>query len=193
VFSDGFDTDEPELLSAAMQEVRARGARITWFHPTRQVPAAAAHYYECELLPWGLGPVINLPGVTVDDDDAQLTGTWTGSTASASYVGQGYRHDAKGAHGPTSARFEAKLPKAGRYEVFLAVVPNANRATNAKVTLEQAGQTVTQKVDLTKGPANHLLSLGTYDFTNDTPAAVIVSNEGADGFVVIDAVNWLAR
>ena len=42
VFSDGFDTDEPELLSAALQEVRARGARITWFHPTRQVPAAAA-------------------------------------------------------------------------------------------------------------------------------------------------------
>lgn len=42
VFSDGFDTDEPELLSAAMREVRARGARITWFHPTRQVPAAAA-------------------------------------------------------------------------------------------------------------------------------------------------------
>ena len=42
VFSDGFDTDAPELLSAAMQEVRARGARITWFHPTRQVPAAAA-------------------------------------------------------------------------------------------------------------------------------------------------------
>ena len=42
VFSDGFDTDAPELLSAAMQEVRARGARITWFHPTRQVPAAEA-------------------------------------------------------------------------------------------------------------------------------------------------------
>jgi uncharacterized protein with von Willebrand factor type A (vWA) domain len=42
VFSDGFDTDEPELLAAALQEVRARGARITWFHPTRQVPAATA-------------------------------------------------------------------------------------------------------------------------------------------------------
>lgn len=42
VFSDGFDTDEPTLLAAALQEVRARGARITWFHPTRQVPAAAA-------------------------------------------------------------------------------------------------------------------------------------------------------
>jgi uncharacterized protein with von Willebrand factor type A (vWA) domain len=42
VFSDGFDTDGPDLLDAALQEVRARGARITWFHPTRQVPAAGA-------------------------------------------------------------------------------------------------------------------------------------------------------
>jgi uncharacterized protein len=42
VFSDGFDTDEPEHLAAALQEVRARGARITWFHPTRQRPAATA-------------------------------------------------------------------------------------------------------------------------------------------------------
>lgn len=42
VFSDGFDTDEPERLAAALQEVRARGARITWFHPTRQRPSATA-------------------------------------------------------------------------------------------------------------------------------------------------------
>lgn len=42
VFSDGFDTDAPDLLAAALKEVRAHGARITWFHPTRQVPAAAA-------------------------------------------------------------------------------------------------------------------------------------------------------
>ena len=42
VFSDGFDTDGPDLLDEALQEVHARGARITWFHPTRQVPAAGA-------------------------------------------------------------------------------------------------------------------------------------------------------
>jgi len=42
VFSDGFDTDEPALLGQALKEVRARGARVTWFHPTRQVPEAAA-------------------------------------------------------------------------------------------------------------------------------------------------------
>jgi uncharacterized protein with von Willebrand factor type A (vWA) domain len=42
VFSDGFDTDAPDVLATALREVRARGARITWFHPTRQTPAAGA-------------------------------------------------------------------------------------------------------------------------------------------------------
>jgi uncharacterized protein len=42
VMSDGFDTDEPEHLATALAALRAHGARITWFHPTREVPAAAA-------------------------------------------------------------------------------------------------------------------------------------------------------
>lgn len=42
VMSDGFDTDEPEHLAAALQSLRGHGARITWFHPTRHIPAAAA-------------------------------------------------------------------------------------------------------------------------------------------------------
>lgn len=42
VMSDGFDTDAPEQLAEALQALRGRGARITWFHPTRGVPAAAA-------------------------------------------------------------------------------------------------------------------------------------------------------
>ncbi len=40
--SDGFDTDAPEHLATALTAVRGHGARITWFHPTREVPAAAA-------------------------------------------------------------------------------------------------------------------------------------------------------
>ena len=42
VFSDGFDTDAPELLGDALRALRGRGARISWFHPTRAVPQAAA-------------------------------------------------------------------------------------------------------------------------------------------------------
>ena len=42
VFSDGFDTDEPEALAEVLAQVRARGARVCWLHPTVQVPQSAA-------------------------------------------------------------------------------------------------------------------------------------------------------
>jgi hypothetical protein len=131
--------------------------------------------------------------VTVDDADAKLSGTWTESTASPAFVGHGYRHDAKGEHGAVSARFETTLPKAGRYEVFLALVPNPNRATQAEVRIDHAAGPTTRTVNLAKGPADNLVSLGTYDFDGRAPAAVTLTNTGANGFVVIDAVNWQAR
>ena len=42
ILSDGFDADAPEALAAALGRVRARGARITWFHPTVAPPASQA-------------------------------------------------------------------------------------------------------------------------------------------------------
>jgi uncharacterized protein with von Willebrand factor type A (vWA) domain len=42
VLSDGFDADAPDQLAEELRQVRARGARITWFHPTVAVPASAA-------------------------------------------------------------------------------------------------------------------------------------------------------
>lgn len=42
VFSDGFDTDEPAALAEVLAQVRARGARVCWLHPTVQVPQSAA-------------------------------------------------------------------------------------------------------------------------------------------------------
>lgn len=42
IFSDGFDTDAPDELATALQALRQRGARITWFHPTRALPASSA-------------------------------------------------------------------------------------------------------------------------------------------------------
>jgi uncharacterized protein with von Willebrand factor type A (vWA) domain len=42
VFSDGYDTDEPQALADALAQVRARGARVCWLHPTVQVPQSEA-------------------------------------------------------------------------------------------------------------------------------------------------------
>jgi uncharacterized protein len=42
IFSDGYDTDAPEDLASELQVLRGHGARLTWFHPTRQAPASQA-------------------------------------------------------------------------------------------------------------------------------------------------------
>jgi uncharacterized protein with von Willebrand factor type A (vWA) domain len=42
VLSDGFDADEPQRLAEELAAVRARGARITWFHPSPGRPASQA-------------------------------------------------------------------------------------------------------------------------------------------------------
>jgi uncharacterized protein len=42
VFSDGFDADPPEQLAGELARVRARGARVQWFHPADMPPASQA-------------------------------------------------------------------------------------------------------------------------------------------------------
>jgi uncharacterized protein with von Willebrand factor type A (vWA) domain len=42
VLSDGFDADEPPRLAEELAQVRGRGARITWFHPSDQPPRSRA-------------------------------------------------------------------------------------------------------------------------------------------------------
>ena len=136
-----------------------------------------------------------LPGVVVDDDEAKLTGAWKNSTAASSYIGHGYRHDNYTKDGKFSARFETRIPKSGHYNVRLAYPPNANRASKVAVEIIHAGGKETVFVDQRKMPAieGRFHNLGRFDFTEGQPAAVIISNAGADGYVVIDAVQWLAK
>jgi hypothetical protein len=135
----------------------------------------------------------SLPGVTVDDDEAVLTGDWKQSSANGGFVGSGYRHDDKGAAGAVSAAFIGKLPAAGTYAVSLTVVPNTNRSRDALVRIEHADGVAEIRADLTgKGASEGLLALGNYRFLAG-PAKVTVSNAGAKGYVLIDAANWHAR
>jgi hypothetical protein len=138
-------------------------------------------------------PAASLPGVTVDDDEAVLTGGWKQSSANGGFVGSGYRHDDKGSTGTVSATFVGRLPSAGTYAVSLTVVPNSNRSRDALVRIEHADGVAELRADLSgKGASEGLLSLGTYRFPTGL-AKVTVSNAGAKGYVLIDAVNWQAR
>jgi hypothetical protein len=134
-----------------------------------------------------------LSGVVVDDAQATFKGEWVQSSAAPPFVGEGYRHDGNANKGAMSATFEAKLPAAGRYEVRISYSPNPNRATNVPVTIRHADGDASAKVDQRKAGeiGGAWRSLGTFRFTADTPATIIVSNAGTDGYVIVDAVQWI--
>jgi hypothetical protein len=136
-----------------------------------------------------------LEGVVVDDAAAKLTGNWSESTSVRPWVGAGYRHDGHTADGKSIARFETRLPRAGRYEVRLAYTPNDNRASKIPVTVQhRSGEKTISVNQKLKPPVDDLfVSLGEFDFDADQLAAVVVSNKGADGHVIIDAVQWLLK
>ena len=130
-------------------------------------------------------------------DDAQLANknSWTQSSSKSPFVDYGYRHDGNTHKGELSATFLAKLPKSGRYEVLLSYSIDANRATNVPVTIKHAAGETKVVVNQKKRPEIDGLfhSLGTYSFDADQSALVVVSNDKTNGYVIIDAVQWLPR
>jgi len=132
-----------------------------------------------------------LPGVVVDDADARFIGRWTASGAAPSYVGTGYSHDGNADKRGKQARFEARLPQPGRYEVRFAYTPNGNRAARVPVAIEAADGRHTVTVnEQEKPPLDGLfVSLGVFGF--NSTAAVVVSCAGTSGYVVVDAVQFL--
>lgn len=135
-----------------------------------------------------------LAGVVLDDTHAHLEGYGSHSTSSGRFIGDSYRHDGNQKVGTCVARFETQLPESRRYDVRLAYTPNANRASNVKVVVRHAAGETRVAVNERQSPPidGSFVSLGTFDFANDQTATVTVCNDGADGYVVVDAVQWLA-
>jgi hypothetical protein len=139
-----------------------------------------------------------LPGIVVDDKDAMLTGEWQSGFTTRSFVGERYLHDGGNSAERRAARFTVPVKEAGTYDVRISYPPNPNRATNVPVTVSGfageagggggAGRTV--KVNQkTAPPIDRLfVSVGAYRFEAGANAVVEISNEGADGHVLVDAV-----
>ncbi|MEX0717958.1 MAG: FAD-dependent oxidoreductase [Planctomycetaceae bacterium] len=136
-------------------------------------------------------PLQDLKGIVLDDGDARFTGEWVRSASTAGYVGEGYRHDDNRAKGEKSAEFAPKIERAGRYEVRIAHTPNANRAANVPVAVESAEGTVSVTVDQRRAAPNGLHSLGTFRFEPGKPARVTIGNRGTNGYVIVDALQFL--
>ncbi len=134
-----------------------------------------------------------LAGVLVDDGAAVRVGFEGQSSTVGPFVGEGYRHDGGTDRGKQSATFTPDLPVAGSYEVRLSYTSSSNRSTRVAVSVSHAGGKADVVVNQRKaGPIDGAwVSLGTFRFEKGKGGAVTVSNAGADGHVVIDAVQWL--
>jgi hypothetical protein len=142
-------------------------------------------------LPRGIDPA-KLAGVVVDDRQAAKTGDWQYSSATTPFVGEGYLHDGNQDKGKRSVRFTPKLPKAGKYEVFLFYPANANRSPKVPVVVHsQDGDktvTVDQRKPLKDGGG---FKLGVFAFAEGEKGYVEVRNEDTDGYVIADAVQFV--
>lgn len=134
-----------------------------------------------------------LPGIVVDDTEAELAGFDAEGHTTPGFVERGYRHDNNEHKGEQRARFVPNLPKAGRYQVAIAYSALANRAGNVPVTVRHAdGETqlqVNQK-QAPKGP-NNFHPLGSFRFEAGKSGWVEIGNRGTAGHVIIDAAQWL--
>ncbi len=136
----------------------------------------------------------NFKGIVVDDIQAETSGQWKKSSTNGPFVNFGYRHDNNEDKGKAVATFSTKLKEAGKYSVRVSYPPNNNRASNIKVVVSHADGESTVVLNQKKAGSDDLFhDLGAFTFDADSKASVTISNAGTDGYVVIDAVQWLAE
>lgn len=131
-------------------------------------------------------------GIIVDSEDAAgvvITGDWTASTSTAGFNGTSYLHDANEGRGQKSVRFTPVIPATGKYRVSLRWGSNANRATNVPIAITHSSGVANTTVNQQQNGSTWF-DLGTYTFTAGSTGNLLLSNTGANGYVIADAVMW---
>ncbi len=170
--------------AAALAEYEGKKKELT-----AQVSAAKKRLQAAEKASTGDQPW-NKQGVLVDDAEAQRVGNWKASTYSPTFVGVGYVHDDNAGKGQKSITFTPDLPRAGEYDVRLSYTAAKGRASNVPVTVRHAGGERRLSLNQEKKPKIHGLfhSLGSFSFEAGDAGSVTISNAGAEGHVIADAV-----
>ena len=134
-----------------------------------------------------------LPGIVLDDKQAELKGTWSHSSGFKPHIGTGYLHDDKRGDGHSIATFHFKAPQTGKYDLRLAYFAHETRATKVPLVIESGGHkteiSVDQTLPLAAGEA--FRRIGFLQLSSDAETTIIVSNQGSEGFVILDALQLL--
>jgi hypothetical protein len=133
----------------------------------------------------------SLPGLVIDDEQAEKRGNWGSSSSVGGFIGPFYLHDNNGQKGDLSATYRFEIKQPGMYDVRIAYTPNANRATNVPIAIQHASGTANVTLNERTAPSidKSFRSVGKFKF--DDTASVVISNANTDGYVVIDAVQLL--
>jgi hypothetical protein len=140
----------------------------------------------------GINPK-TLPGIVLDDEQAELKGEWSRSSGFKPHIGTGYLHDDKRADGDSVAVFRFKAPETARYDLRMAYSAHETRATKVPLTIQNGKTIVEFFVDQTQPlPAGEAFrSLGKVELQKDLETTITIRNAETDGFVILDALQLL--
>ena len=140
----------------------------------------------------GIAPA-SLPGLILDDAQAELFGDWERSTNFKPHVGTGYLHDEQRSDGKSRAVFRFKAPADGDFELRMAYSAHETRTTRLPVTIVGDGAiqrfTVDQTMALPAGQA--FREVARLRLRNGVEYTLTLTNEDTKGFVILDAFQLL--
>ena len=135
----------------------------------------------------------SLPGLVLDDAQAELSGDWERSANFKPYVGTGYLHDEQRSDDKSRAVFRFKGPADGDFEVRMAYSAHETRTTRLPVTIVGGGAehrfTVDQTRPLPSGQA--FREVGRVRLSQGVDYSLTVTNQDTRGFVILDAFQLL--
>ena len=173
---------EPERSSTAAKVARLELAmRLT---VEQQFKKKAGGKMSADKLPFA--------GVIYDEADAELVGAWRRSSLNSKRFGAGYVVYDLGT-GRSRATFRASLPENGEYEVRVAYSSDRNRASRIPITIEAWDRTHRLTLNERTSPtvAGLFQPLGRFRFEKGGRANLIIETANADGFVIVDAVQFI--
>ena len=135
----------------------------------------------------------SLPGLILDDAQAELSGDWERSTNFKPHVGTGYLHDEQRSDGKSRAVFRFKGPADGEFALRMAYSAHETRTTRLPITIAGGGTehrfTVDQTQPLPAGEA--FREVGRIRLRQGVDYTLTVANEDTKGFVILDAFQLL--
>ncbi len=140
----------------------------------------------------------SLPGIVLDDRQAELAGDWSRSTNFKPYIEDGYVYSGERdsqalGDGSATATFRFTVPEDGEYQLLIAYSAHPTRATNVPVIVAGSGQPQRFTVDQTQPiPGGRLFRpVGTVRLAGGVESVITISNLDTRGFVIVDALQLL--